>query len=128
MLHFLGSGLALDVDEVLEWDEGPILFTARDFEGQRWLVAEIDRNGTTRAAWLCAPQSSRAIECVVSGHADIRDGFRHSANGTAEVVTLDSDSTQLVEDQVMLCGDLPEEYLPAPGWRVDTTAAKQDTP
>jgi hypothetical protein len=116
MLHFLGSGLALDVEEVLEWDEGPILFTGRDFEGQRWLVAEVDRRGT-RTAWLCAPQSPRAIQCVMSGKADVRDAIRHSANGTAEVITLDG--SEPVEDQVLLCGDLPEQYLPAAGWRVE---------
>src|ERR1700737_1566975 len=117
MLHFLGSGLALDVEEVLEWDEGPILFTARDFEGQRWLVAEVDRRGP-RTAWLCPPQPPPAIEGVRSGQADVRDAVRHSANGTAEVITLDAD--HVVEDQVLLCGDVPEKYLPAPGWRVDS--------
>jgi hypothetical protein len=124
MLHFLGSGLALDVEEVLEWDEGPILFTGRDFEGQCWLVAEVGRRGT-RAAWLCAPQSPRAIQCVMSGEAEVRDAIRHSANGTAEVITLDA--ARLVEDQTLLCGDVPEEYLPAPGWRVDcATSRTQD--
>ena len=116
MLHFLGSGLALDVEEVLEWDEGPILFTARDFEGQRWLVAEVDRRGT-RTAWLCTPQSPHTIEGVRSGQADVRDAVRHSANGTVEVITLDAN--EVVEDQVLLCRDVPEKYLPAPGWRVE---------
>jgi hypothetical protein len=33
MLHFLGSDLALDIDEVRDWHDGPILCTAHDFEG-----------------------------------------------------------------------------------------------
>jgi hypothetical protein len=123
MLHFLGSDLALDVDDVLDWRDGPILCTAHDFEGRRWLVVEVARS-TARTAWLCARQSARAIECLLSGRVEVRDAIRHSLNGTVEVVAVDQG--QLVEDHQALCSDLPDEDLPAPGWYLHAATTNRD--
>lgn len=63
---------AFDIDEVLEPDS---VFAAHDQRGARYIVAH-----TTPTTWLCAPVTDLALARVASGHAELRDAFRHSAN------------------------------------------------
>jgi hypothetical protein len=114
MLHFLGSDLDLGVDEILERYDGPRLFAGHDGWGQEWLGAEIHRT-ISRAEWLCAPQSALALDCVRCGRAEVRDALRHSASGTAVLVTLDAHT---VADRTLLCAELGDDVLPASGWRL----------
>ena len=117
MLHFLGSELVLEVDEIWERYHGPRLFAGHELSGQTWLVAEIHHT-PSRAQWLCAPQSPRALECVRGGQAEVGDALRHSADGTVVMVTLESAS--VVADRVLLCAELHGDLLPPAGWRVST--------
>ena len=113
MLHFLGSELDLAVDTILVRQDQPVLFTAIDFQGQRWLVIQAGTKGSQQS-WLCAPVTDRQIECVVSGSAAPRDVFRHTATGTAILVS-PADGPSL-SDHMMLCPDIPDRYLPAGDW------------
>ena len=115
MLHFLGSELDLEVDEVWERYDGPRLFAGHEVSGQKWLVAEIHHT-PFGAKWLCAPQSPRALECVRGGRAEVGDALRHSASGTVVMVTLGT--ATLVPDRVLLCTELHDDLLPPTGWRV----------
>jgi hypothetical protein len=115
MLHFLGSDLSLEVDEVLQQSDGPRLFAGHDESGQRWLVAEIWRSAVN-AKWLCAPQSPRALEYVRCGRAQVRDALRHSIDGTVVLVTVEC--ATMVDDQVLLCAELKDDLLPAADWRL----------
>ena len=115
MLHFLGSELDLEVDEVWERYDGPRLFAGHEVSGQKWLVAEIHHT-PFGAKWLCAPQSPRALECVRGGRAEVGDALRHSASGTVVMVTLEA--ATLVADRVLLCAELHDDLLPPAGWRV----------
>ena len=115
MLHFLGTELDLEVDEVWECYGGPRLFAGHEVSGQTWLVAEIHQT-PSGAQWLCAAQSPRALECVRVGQAEVGDALRHSANGTVVMVTLEA--ANLVADRVLLCAELHDGLLPAAGWRV----------
>ena len=117
MLHFLGSELDLEVDEVWERYNGPRLFAGHEASGETWLVAEI-HDTPLGAQWLCAPQSPRALECVRGGRAEVSDALRHSADGTAVIVTLEA--ATLVADRVLLCAELHDDLLPAAGWRVSS--------
>jgi hypothetical protein len=115
MLHFLGSDLDLDVDETFERYDGPLLFAGHDFLGQGWLVMEVVRT-VWKVSWLCAPQSQRALECVRSGQADVRDALRHSATGAVELVTLEKG--QVIADRMLLCAQIGNDLLPLPGWHL----------
>jgi len=115
MLRFLGFELSLEVDEVLQECDGPRLFAGHDESGQPWLVAEVWRSAVN-AKWLCAPQSPRALECVRSGRAQIRDALRHSSDGTVVMVTVER--AVMVDDHVLLCAELPDDLLPAGDWRL----------
>jgi hypothetical protein len=115
MLRFLGSDLSLEVDEVLQQWDGPRLFAGHDESGQPWLVAEIWRS-PVNAKWLCARLSPRALEQVRCGRAPVRDALRHSIDGTVVLVAVEADT--MVGDHVLLCGQLPDDILPAADWRL----------
>jgi hypothetical protein len=108
MRRLIGSKLDLDVDEVFGRDDRRPVFAAHDVLGQRWLVAEVGRS-PAGVKWLCAPQSSKAIECVRSGRADVRDALRHSADGAVVLVT--QTDAEAVADLLLRCADVGEDLL-----------------
>jgi hypothetical protein len=101
MFHFLGSALDLDIDHVLvQGTNGPCVFTARDFVGRQWLVAEAAVEDGQQPVWICASQSDRAVEHVRHGRAGVIDAIRHSLDGRVELVVL------LGKDRAVRCADL----------------------
>jgi hypothetical protein len=107
MLRFLGSDLELFVDEVLD-DHDSVVRAAHDYEGEHWLVVQVDHN-PDRLAWVCAPSSVRALREVATGRATMRDALRHSLTGTVEVVTVDHG--RAVPDRCLCCAGLPADLL-----------------
>jgi hypothetical protein len=108
MLNFCGYDLQLVVEEVLQRRDGPILCSARDLTGQRWLVVQVDDN-PDHLAWLCAPVSERAMRAVRDGRAIPSDVLRHSFTGTVELVTVENG--RAVPDRCLLCEHV-SEHLP----------------
>jgi hypothetical protein len=101
MLHFLGSALDLDIDHVLvQGANGPCVFTARDFVGCRWLVAEAAIEAGQQPVWICASQSDRAVDNIRRGRAGVVDAIRHSLDGRVELVVLHG------KDRAVRCADL----------------------
>lgn len=119
MLTFCGSDIELVVEEVLERQDGPVLCRARDFEGGRWLIGQVD-DDPAHLAWICVPISDRAMQAVVTGRSAVGDVLRHSATGTVELVTIDDG--RAVPDQCLLCATLPEPLLTIPRRNVAAAA------
>jgi len=99
------------IDQVLEGSDGPLIFTTHDDE-HRYLAIEIHHD-EHRRVWMFAPVSDRALECTLSGRADLRDVFLHTVTGTVDLVTA-TDEGEVLES-VQLCDSLTEDMLPKPG-------------
>ena len=105
---FRGWDAPLEVDGVLSAEE---VFTAHDHQGTRYVMAH-----TTGATWLCAPISTRALECVTSGRAELRAVFTHSATGMVERLTVRAGT--VLGESILPCSELPDDVLPRPGVRL----------
>ena len=114
-----GSGLALEIDDILAGAFGsPEVFSAHDPTGSRYLVAHTSGRGRA-GTWLCAPVTERALACVRSGRAELRDAIAHSATGVVEQVTVSTRPGRRPEfhESLRLCRDLAQEELPQAGIR-----------
>jgi hypothetical protein len=96
---------------MLDCSYGEMVFTTHD-EEHRYLVMEI-RHEEHRRVWMFAPVSDRALECTVSGRADLRDVFLHTATGTVDLLTATDDGQ--ISESVQLCDSLSDDVLPSPG-------------
>jgi hypothetical protein len=89
MLRFCGFDLELEVDSVLQRRcEEPVVCSATDPGGRRWLIVESERPTDEVPSWLCAPASPRAVQMVESGRAAAADVVLHSFTGWVEVVEM----------------------------------------
>lgn len=110
MLKFYGFDLELVVDLVLQRrSDEPVLCTATDLTGQRWLIVEPERRHDQVLAWLCAPASRRVVELVESGQAAATDAVLHSLTGWVEVVEVVHGHA--VPDRRMACAELATSGL-----------------
>ena len=88
-----------------------MVFTTHD-DDHRYLVIEVRRE-EHRRVWIFAPVSDRALECTLSGQADLRDVFLHTVTGTVDLVTATDDGQ--ITESVQLCDSLSDDVLPSPG-------------
>jgi hypothetical protein len=109
MLRFCGFGLELFIDEVLErHHDDPVVCSATDFTGQRWLIVEGERKDK-ELSWLCAPASSKAVDLVAAGLTTAADAVRHSTTGWVEVVSVVNGHS--VPDRRLSCCDLNAQLV-----------------
>jgi hypothetical protein len=68
---------------------------------------------------LCAPVSDRALACVRSGQAELRDAFTHSSTGAVDLVTVSTRPGRRPEihESLRLCCELTDDELPKAGIR-----------
>jgi hypothetical protein len=91
------------VDEVIERHDDPVVCTATDLVGQRWLIIEAVHQDQQQS-WLCAPASARAVDLVASGKAAAVDAVRHSSTGWVELVSVVDGHA--VPDRRVPCSDI----------------------
>jgi hypothetical protein len=99
---------AMEVDEILMPDE---LWSAHDEQGRQYVIAR-----TEDATFLCAPITERALECVVSGRAELRAVFAHSSTGMVE--RLRPRNAGGFEESLIPCAELSDDMLPPAGVRL----------
>ena len=63
MLHFLGTELDLEVDEVWECYDGPRLFAGHEVSGQTWLVSGNSPHAIRGPMAVCRSVASGAGVC-----------------------------------------------------------------
>jgi hypothetical protein len=103
----------LEADEVLEWEADiPTLFSGHSPDGERYLVRHAARSDHT-VIWVCAPISERALACVRTGRAEVRDAFTHTATGGVDILTLGPDGH--CTESFKMCAELRDEDLPPAG-------------
>lgn len=109
----------IGIDEILEWHDGPSLFTGNDRAGRRYIAVQVAATLTV-TSWLCAAISHLALRCVRTGRADLRDAFRYTPTGYVELLSVDRNGR--VSESVRLCADLPDDILPTEGERLALAA------
>jgi hypothetical protein len=109
----------IEIDEILDWHDGPSLVTGHDRAWRHYVAIQVASTPTQRR-WLCAAISRRALRCVLTGHAELRDALRHTPTGYVDVLTIDRLGT-VVESQ-QLCSELTDDALPAGGERLALVA------
>jgi hypothetical protein len=109
MNPFEHSTLRIEVDEVLDPAPLTLLLAGHTPAGQKCLIIKTAGDETT-GTWLCTPITERALDCVLTGRAELRDVVSHTATGAVEVITVGLDG-RCVESRKMsqeLCdADLP---------------------
>jgi hypothetical protein len=93
MLRFFGSELELVVDVMVERRANPTICAARDANGDRWLILQVD-DDPAHLAWVCAPVSEYALQAVLANPPSAWSAACHSLTGTAELVVLDHGRAQ----------------------------------
>ena len=114
MLRFCGFDLELVVEDLLPPEARggwPVVYSARDGDGNRWLIVQVD-DDPLHMAWLCAPISERALVAVVAGRGAPTDALRHSLTGSAELVTIHQG--RALPDRCLLGAQVTEELSAAP--------------
>ena len=114
MLRFCGFDLELVVEDLLPPEARggwPVVYSARDGDGNRWLIVQVD-DDPLHMAWLCAPISERALQAVVAGRGAPTDALRHSLTGSAELVTMHQG--RALPDRCLLGAQVTEELSAAP--------------
>jgi hypothetical protein len=110
VLTFYGFDIELVVDSVLDRrSDDPVLCSATDLTGQRWLIMEADCRDDNVHSWVCAPASRRVVELVASGRAAPADALLHSLTGWVEVVAVVDGHS--VPDRRVPCSQLASSGL-----------------
>lgn len=109
----------IEIDEILEWQGSSSLLSGHDRTGRPYIAVQIGPTPTVRT-WLCAAISHRALQCVRTGRADLRDAFRHTPTGYVEMLSVDRNGH--LSESLRLCADLGDDVLPAEGERLTLAA------
>jgi hypothetical protein len=107
--------LGIEIDEILDWQGDPSLFTGHDTTGNHYLAVQVAGSSAIRS-WLCAPISPVALRYLLDGRAQLRDAFRHTLTGVVAMVSIDRAGR--VTESTRLSTDLPDDLLPAEGKRL----------
>jgi hypothetical protein len=127
MNPFQRSSLNMELDEVLDPTAPlPHLFAGHTPAGQKYLIIQTAGDAST-GTWVCAPITERALDCVITGRAELRDVVAHTATGAVDVVTIGLDGRCM--ESLKMSQELRDEDLPPIGrrlvcaWRSDALAA-----
>lgn len=103
----------LEITEVYEFYDRPILFTCQNVTGQYYIAVWIEENESDDV-WLYAPMSRGRFEVIRSGGIDLYSAFRHAENNFVWQVTTPYDNH---DDTVVAlsCSSLTEDQLPMEG-------------
>lgn len=106
----LGLG-ELELVEVFDYYDGPVLFTARMQAGQLLLGIYADV-GPTHDSWLYLPVGRGRIDALRAHEIDLRTAFQQPEDGFVHLVrTGDSGS---VDWSILEAGEIPTDWLPPP--------------
>lgn len=117
----------LHFDEVFEYYDVPVLFTARDVENQAYLAVAADRSDGVDV-YVYVRTSEERLHAVRAGDVTLRAAFTESESGRVFVVSvaLGDLPTAVAE---LASHDLPDDWLPEEGealdsWRSEPTAGQ----
>lgn len=103
---------ALSVLEILEYYDGPRLFSAESKSGRVYLVVWLGDEGTADQ-WLYVPISHGRLVSVRHGKVPLREAFARAEDGIVFRVSVDRGSAGATVEPVR-CDQLADDDLPAP--------------
>lgn len=111
-MKFLPQGTELgklDLVEVYEFLDQPLLFSCRNRIGCHFLVVLIEKSADEEH-WMYAPISVKRLALVKAGAMDVRSAFADAEDGFVYLVNQSKAESASVERRP--CGNLPDEWLP----------------
>lgn len=111
----------LEMIEIYEFYDHPVLFACKNASGSIFLAAFVDENDNFDT-WLYAGMSQRRFECVRSGDIDLQASFAQTEDGVAFAVRMpcNGDEGQPSVEPI-LSGAINPDWLPSPGEYLTTT-------
>jgi hypothetical protein len=105
----------LELVEVYEFYDRPLLVCCRNTVGALYLAVLIDEQDDSTETWLYIALSEDRLRQVRSGGIDLHDAFGAAEDGIAFEVTIPSDKSTPVTVSPIPASDLTDEMLPLSG-------------
>lgn len=104
----------LELVEVYEYYDQPVLYSCKNASGQLYLVVAAAED-EKKMTWLCTAVSDNRLNQIRSGFIDLHDAFAESENSyTIQVKVPYEQNTSIMTDYIQ-SKQLPEEMLPLSG-------------
>ena len=104
----------LEIVEVYEYYDQPVLYSCQNVSGQLYLVvaAAEDEKYLT---WLCTAVSTNRLNQIRSGFIDLQDAFTESENPYSVQVKVPYDENTSMMTDFVQSNQIPEDMLPMSG-------------
>ncbi|GEM_PF-3499095 len=110
----------LELIEVYEFYDKPLLFSCRNEDNDIFLAVFIDENENFDT-WLYTKMSSQRFTQVWSGEIDLHDAFAKAEKEVIFEVQIPYDNEQPIAVKTISSSLIHEEWLPLPGQFVETS-------
>ncbi|MCE2400414.1 hypothetical protein J4G08_05940 [Candidatus Poribacteria bacterium] len=107
----------LEIVEIYDYYDQPVLFSCKDTVGDLYLVVAVDENDQYET-WLYAKVSVGRLNLIQSDRIDLHDAFANTEDGSVLQVKFPYDET-LPLTELVKSNQIPEDMLPDPGEFLD---------
>ena len=104
----------LEIVEVYEYYDQPLLYSCKNASGHFYLVAAAAEDAKF-LTWLCVAVSTERLNLIRSGKIDLHDAFADSENPHAIQVRVPYEEETSVQADFIQSNQIPEDMLPMPG-------------
>ena len=111
----LGS---LEIIEIYDYYDQPILFACKNTAGHLYLVVAADED-EQHETWLYVRVSTERLNLIRSGTIDLHDAFADSENRHLLQVNFYYDNLNSPQIQLLESNQIPRDMLPTPGEHLD---------
>ena len=108
----------LEIVEVYEYYDQPVLYSCRNASGHLYLVVAADENDKY-VTWLSVAVSTERLNLIRSGKIDLYNAFADSENPYAIQVRVPYEEHVSVQIDFIQSKQIPEDMLPLPGEYLD---------
>ena len=108
----------LEIIEIYDYYDQPILFACKNAAGHLYLVVAADENDQ-HETWLYVRVSAERLNLIRSGTIDLYDAFADSESGHLFQVRFAYDNPTSPEVQCLESNQIPEDMLPTQGECLD---------
>lgn len=112
----------LDLIEVYEYHDKPLLFACRNASGTHYVVVQIDADDE-QEVWFYVSVSPMRFQQVRSGEIDLHDAFAKAEDGFVLGVKVFGDARMQAQVEMIPVDKLSDEQLPDAGERLNLVPA-----
>lgn len=117
----------LEIIEIYDYYDQPILFACKNAAGHLHLVVAADENDQYET-WLYARVSPERLTLIRSGVIDLHDAFADPEDGRLFQVKFPYDNPTSPQIEYLESNQIPEDMLPTRGERLDLKAETHPVP